>query len=381
MEEGTVARWCLEVGATVHRGDVIAEIDTDKATMDYEAEAGGTLLAILVREGRSVPVGTPIALLGEPGERPSEPHVPRDVPASDVPPPSPARPTRAPSPPGSRANASPVARRLAEELGIDLASLQGSGPNGQITKEDVQAAAGSRSGTSPPSSARGEVRLEPLTQMQRVIARRLVEGSTAPTFAVEAEIDMTAVVTFRAEHAANERPLPSLNDFVVKTAALALVDSPRLNGAFTESGFELHSRVNIGIAVALEDGLVVPTIFDADTRSLLEIGADSRRLAVSARQGTIALSDLDGGTFTVTNLGMFGASRFLPIINPPQAGILAVAAIAKRPRFDEEGNLVARHVMSATLVCDHRIVYGADAARFLGRVSELLRHPDELVEG
>lgn len=379
MEEGTVARWRVPVGGTVERGQVLVEIDTDKATMEYEAETSGTLLQILVPEGRSAPIGAPIARIGDPGE--AVPQAPEPSgPAAEAAPVPAAAPPR--TDPGARANASPVARRLAAELGVDLATIAGTGPGGQITKEDVQraaAGAGSTPATEPPApAAKGEVRLEPLSRLQRVVARRMVEGAAAPTFAVEAEIDMTAVVRLRAELLDADPQAPSLNDFVVKAAALCLREFPRLNGSYTEAGFELYSRVNVGVAVAAEDALVVPTIFDADAKPLGQIAAEARELARKVREGTIAPREVDGGTFTVTNLGMFGASRFLPILNPPQAGILAVGTVTKRPALDEEGSVIARDMMSVTLVCDHRIVYGAEAARFLARMGELLAQPEEL---
>jgi len=267
---------------------------------------------------------------------------------------------------------------LAAELGVDLGAISGSGPGGLITKEDVQRAAETVAAIKMPASARGEVSIEEPTRMQRVIARRMVEGSAIPAFAVEAEIDATAVVAWRAERVGSDEPVPSVNDFVVKAAALALREFPRLNASYTDRGFELYSRINIGVAVTAEDALVVPTVFDADRKTLAEIAVESRRLAERVRDGTITAAELDGGTFTVSNLGMFGVSRFLPILNPPQAAILAVGAISKQPAFDEHEALVARWSMMATLVCDHRIVYGADAARFLSRLRELLERPGAL---
>ena len=375
MEEGTVAKWYVGVGATVERGQLLAEIDTDKATMDYEAEAAGVILEIIVHEGESAPIGTPIARMGAPGEAlPAAPTEVADLPgephAAGAAEPQPRREVGSP---GSRPNASPVARRLASELGLDLSSLEGTGPGGLITKEDVQRAAGASAlrATGMPS-AKGDVRLEQPTRIQQVVARRMVAGSSAPDFSVDIEVDMTAALALRAELGDDG---PSLNDFVVKAAAMAARDFPRLNGSYTERGFELYSRINVGIAVASEDALVVPTIFDADQKPLAEIALESRTLAERVREGVITSSELDGGTFTVTNLGMFGASRFVPILNPPQAAILAVGAVARRPTFDDGGNVVAREVMNATLVCDHRIAYGADAARYLARLRELLERP------
>jgi pyruvate dehydrogenase E2 component (dihydrolipoamide acetyltransferase) len=376
MEEGTVAKWHVSVGSAVERGQVLAEIDTDKATMEYEAETRGTVLAILVREGETAAVGVPIAILGEPGEaideRMSQPAAPAEAATQGSP---------ASTPPIDRAvreNASPVARRLATELGVDLAALSGTGPGGLITKEDVQqAASAAPAHATASSSARGDVRVEALTRVQEVIARRMTEGSSVPTFAVDVEIDVSALAKLRAEQASADAT-PSLNDYVVRAVALALREFARLNGSFAEAGFELYSRVNVGIAVAAEGALLVPVVFDADAKSVLEIGVESRRLAGLARTHDLAPADLDGGTFTVTNLGMFGTSRFLPIVNPPQAGILAVGAATRRPAFDEDGSVVPREILTATLVCDHRIVYGAEGARFLARLRELLEDPGQL---
>ncbi len=377
MEEGVVARWLVQVGSAVARGQPIAEIDTDKATMELEAEADGTVLEILIQEGESAPIGAPLARLRLPGElvdRERE-ETPSRQPAVEQPQASPP-PTPGAGPGGrqGRAGVSPVARRLAAELGVDLERVSGSGPGGMVTKEDVERAAA----LSPPPSAKGTVRIEAPTRVQELIARRMVEGSAIPAFAVETEIDMTGIVARRQEEAGSPDPPPSINDFVVKASALALREFPRLNASYSERGFELYSRINVGVAVAGEDSLIVPTIFDADRKTLAEIAAETRRLADRARAGQITPAELEGGTFTVTNLGMLGATRFLPIINPPQAAILAVGSVSKRPTFDEHDVLVARWTMSATLVCDHRIVYGADAARFLGRLKELLERPQAL---
>lgn len=363
MEEGVVARWLVQVGDAVERGQPIAEIDTDKATMELEAEAAGTVLEILVAEGESAPIGAPLARLGRPDEAPA--------PAS-----SPTAPES-----GTRARAgggvSPVARRLAAELGVDLTGLTGTGPGGLITKDDVQRAAAA---TGPaPAPLRGDARRIELTRVQQLIARRMVEGSAVPTFAVETEVDMTEV-TARRQRPAGAEPRPSINDFLVKAVALALRDFPWLNASYADGAVELFSRINVGIAVATEDSLLVPPILDADRKTVAEIAAEARRLADRARSGEISAAELEGGTFTVTNLGMFGAIRFLPIINPPQVAILACGAVSLRPTVDEGGSVVARPTMTVTLVCDHRVVYGAEAARFLDRVRALLERPDGLDE-
>jgi pyruvate dehydrogenase E2 component (dihydrolipoamide acetyltransferase) len=281
-----------------------------------------------------------------------------------------------------RANASPVARRLAAELGVELAELTGSGPGGQITRDDVEAAAAGRTGAPAAAAptAKGDTRIVELSRLQRTIARRMTEGSELPTFAVELEVDMTSCVALRGRLDGGE-PVPSLNDFVVKASSLALREFPRLNGSYTERGFELYSAVNVGIAVATEDGLVVPTIRDSDRKSLAQIAREAKELSEKTRAGTVTPAELDGGTFTVSNLGMLGVRRFMPIVNPPQAAILGIGRVAKVPAFAEDGSVVAHELMSATLVCDHRIVYGAEAARFLSRLAELLEEPEALVDG
>jgi pyruvate dehydrogenase E2 component (dihydrolipoamide acetyltransferase) len=380
MEEGTVARWLVAVGAAVERGQVLAEIDTDKATMEYEAEAAGTVLSIVVPEGADAPVGATIAWIGEPGEA---------VPASDgaapaeraaAPSEAPPRPTAAPAAGGGRVNASPVARRLAQELGVDLASVAGTGRGGMISREDVEAAAAGAGHVAAPAgpTARGDTQLQELSRLQQTIARRMVEGSGAPDFAVELDADMTRCLAFRRELAAGAAPAPTLNDIVVKAVAVALRDFPRMNGAYTDRGLELFSRVNVGVAVATDDGLVVPTVFDADRKSLAEIAAETRELAAKVRDRTITAAELEGGTFTVSNLGMLGVRRFFPILNPPQAAILGVGEVARRPVADDEGAVTTPYLTSLCLVSDHRIVYGADAARFLGRLRDLLANPNTL---
>jgi pyruvate dehydrogenase E2 component (dihydrolipoamide acetyltransferase) len=387
MEEGTVAKWLVDVGQEVKRGQVLVEIDTDKATMEYEAEVAGTVLQIIVPEGETASIGAAIAWVGAPGE--SAPASPASPAASAPVATAPAAAAAAPAAPaaarpaGGRANASPVARRLAAELGVDLSSLQGSGPGGQITKEDVErAGAAGVPAVAPlehPVAEKGEVTLVEPTRVQHLIAKRMVEGGAVPTFAVESEIDMTRAVAFRRDLSEAQDPPPSLNDFVVRAAALTLREFPRMNAAYAERGFELFSRVNVGIAVATDEALLVPTIFDADEKPLATIASEARAIAAKVRDGTVTAHELEGGTFTITNLGMFGASRFLPIINPPQAGILAVGTITRRPVLAEDGSVEVRELMNATLVCDHRIVYGADGARFLARVRELLEQPDALV--
>ena len=318
--------------------------------------------------------------------------------------------TRAPSGNGAgdgeRVKASPIARRMARELGVELAQLEGSGPGGRIVKADVQAASESGvakvesdgDGAKPdaateeaPEKGKAEERPEPqrgeagpkgeaeiieLTRLQQTVSRRMAESkATAPDFSISLTVNMTEAVELRKRLKEVADPAPSFNDMVVKAAATALREFPRVNGAYRDGKFELYEKVNIGVAVAAMDALVVPTVFDADRKSLGQISRDARAVIEKVRDKTVTPPELSGGTFTVSNLGMYGIEHFTAIINPPQASILTVGALAKKPAVDENGRIVARDQMSLSLVCDHRILYGADGAQFLARVKELLEQP------
>jgi pyruvate dehydrogenase E2 component (dihydrolipoamide acetyltransferase) len=316
-----------------------------------------------------------------------------------------------------RVKASPVARRMARDLGVELAQLEGTGPGGRIVKADVQAAAengaakaeapaeaeapeepagdGAKAEVKAPekekkaeekprkkeperaeAGAKGEVQIEELTRLQQTISRRMAESkATAPDFSIALTVDMTAAVELRARLKEISDPVPSFNDMVVKAAASALREHPRVNGAYRDGKFELYDRVNVGIAVAAMDALVVPTIFDADKKSLGQIARDARDAIGKVKDKTVTPPELSGGTFTVSNLGMFGIEHFTAIINPPQAAILTVGKLAKQPAVDDKGKVIARDQMTLTLVCDHRILYGADGAEFLARVKDLLEQP------
>ncbi len=406
MEEGTILTWLKKVGDDVAVGEELVEIETDKANMAYEADVAGTLTQVLAQEGETLPIGTPIAVIGKPGEVASAAPAPAEEQAEAEAPPAPAPEApampEAPSPEkdGERIKASPVARRLAAEQGIDLSRVEGSGPGGRIVKRDVKNAAapedtglppstqqeeGGRpvsslpaAGTPEPETAKGSVTVEELSKLQQVVARRMAESkATAPHFYLEAEIDMGRAVEARARLKAQAKEgdvVPSFNDMVVKACASALKEFPRANGSYRDSKFELYSRINVGVAVAAQDALVVPTVFDADKKGLRQIAEDSRALAERVRSGEITPPELSGGTFTVSNLGMFGIDSFSAVINSPQAGILAVGRIAEKPAV-RGGEIVPAHLMNVTLACDHRILYGADGARFLARVRELLEEP------
>ncbi len=376
MEEGTILTWMKKVGDEISVGDEIVEIETDKANMAYESDVAGTLTEILAEEGETLPIGTPIARVGDSAE------------GSDA---SAAGPVAAvgsedESDAGGRIKASPVARRIAKEKGIDLSTIEGSGPGGRIVKKDVKkatssAAAGPAAEDShpvTPETAKGQMTYEDLSKLQSTIARRMSESkATAPHFYLEAEIDMSRAVEARARlkaTAGEDDVVPSFNDMVVKASALALREHPRANGAYRDGRFELYSRVNVGVAVAAQDALVVPTVFDADRKGLRQIATESRALAQKVRDGQVTPPELSGGTFTVSNLGMYGIDNFSAVINTPQAAILAVGAIKERPVV-RDGDVVPAHMLGVTLACDHRILYGAPAAEFLARVRTLLEEP------
>jgi pyruvate dehydrogenase E2 component (dihydrolipoamide acetyltransferase) len=372
MEEGTVLQWLKKVGDEVAVGDELVEIETDKANMAYEADVAGTLTEIVAEEGETLPIGSVIARIGEGDSAPPT----EETPAS--------KPVEADD--GHRVKASPLARRVAKERHLDLSQLHGSGPGGRIVKVDVESApsVGAVGEGAPqpspvsPETAKGQVSYEELSKLQSTIARRMAESkATAPHFYLRASVDMSRAVSGRAllKEAAGEGDLvPSFNDMVVKACALALREHPRANGAYRDGRFELYSRVNVGVAVAAKDALVVPTVFDADRKGLRQIASESRELAQRVRDGQITPPELSGATFTVSNLGMYGIDGFSAVINPPQAAILAVGAIEERPVV-HDGQITTAHLMQVDLACDHRILYGAPAAEFLARIRALLEEP------
>jgi len=446
MEEGTILKWLKATGEEVALGEPLAEIETDKATMTYEADAAG-FLELVADEGDTLAIGSVIGRLhpdaaaatgagggggaasavAEPsanGSDESEAAASEPEPAAEPAPddaegaPTPAAAPAgngaaapAAAPPaseggGARVKASPVARRIARELGVDLASLAGSGPEGRIVKADVMAASGGaatataaatvtatapapaapagqpESAASPADAgaAKGRVEVVEPNRTQQVIARRMSAAkATIPEFQVTVDVDMEAAFELREQLRGQAEPLPSVNDFVIKACALALRAHPRMNSAYVDGHFEFYSRVNIGMAVASEGSLVVPTIFDADRRSLVEIATSARALAAKVRDNTVSPPELAAGTFTISNLGMFGVARFTAVINPPQAAILAVGAAQPRAVVGEDGGVTARRITELTLSADHRIVYGADAADFLGTVRKRLERPAGLL--
>jgi pyruvate dehydrogenase E2 component (dihydrolipoamide acetyltransferase) len=385
MEEGTIVSWLVAEGDRLQAGQPLAEIETDKASVTFEVEQPGVVLALSVSEGATVPVGVPIAVVGEPGE---EPAPAAEVPvATGAPAPPPGPPAPVPSSRRAvRTSASPLARRIAAERDIDLGALTGSGPNGRVIRADVESAAATgdpplETGPDRTESGKGQAATHELTRPQQTVARRMAQSrATVPDIELRIEVDMAEAVTLRERlREVSEQP-PSINDFIVKAAGLALRDFPRLNGVYRDSALETYSRVNVGIAVAAEDTLVVATIFDADRKPLGEIAREARRLAARVRDGSISPPEVSGATFTVSNLGMYGVDSFSAVINAPQAAILAAGSLKRRPLVDEpSGELVVRPTIIVALACDHRIVYGVDGARFLARLRELLQRPHALL--
>jgi pyruvate dehydrogenase E2 component (dihydrolipoamide acetyltransferase) len=386
METGTIVKWLKAEGDEVAKGEPLYELDTDKVTQEVEAEAEGVLLKIAIPEGE-VPVGTTIAFIGEAGE--SVPDVSGNgkvevetaaepVAAEEAPEPKAGEPPEPPAPverrPGERIKASPLARRIARERGIDLASIRGTGPEGRIIAEDVD-----RAGVAPARAAAaappGEVESVPLTSIRRTIARRLTEAWTVPVFQLQVSADMAradALVAGARELHPEVRV--SVTDLLTKVCASALQRHPDVNVSFTDEALLRHPSANVGIAVAAPQGLVVPVVKSAERLSLAEIAAVRADLVDRARNQKLRADDMAGGTFTISNLGMFGVEAFVAVLNPPQAAILAVGTTEDRP-VARDGAVVVRPTMTMTLTVDHRAVDGAPAAQFLQTVKAMLEEP------
>ncbi|SDT70244.1 dihydrolipoamide acetyltransferase family protein [Jiangella sp. DSM 45060] len=412
MEEGVVSAWRKQVGDEVHAGDILVEIETDKAVMEHEAYEDGVLGEILVKEGDTAPIGAPIARLvgaGEPvgGSAPAtapapaaaaepapaaepEPVQAAPAPAAPATPAAPAVTTRAD---GERILSSPLARRDARDLGVDLATVAGSGPGGRIIRADVaKAAAAAPAAPAAPAStpaapAAATVtpaveetdELIPLTSIRKTIARRLTESmQSSPHFYVTKTVDAGPLSDLRAQ--LNERLVAadkkkvSVNDIIVRAVAVVLRDHPVVNSSYTPEAIVQHGRIHVGIAVATETGLVVPVIRDADTKSLTSISAETRELAGKARDRKLGLDEMTGGTFTVSNLGMYGIDHFTAVVNPPEAAILAVGAVRSEPGV-KDGELAVVRKMTMTLSSDHRVIDGAKAAEFVRDLAAVLEDP------
>jgi len=394
MEEGKVLKWKKRPGDPVAKGEAIAEIETDKVNVDIEAEDSGVLLSILVPEGQSVAVGTNIAVIGAPGQQVSPPRAPSPGPATKAatPTPTPSAPARPSGPPvtradaGDRVKASPLARNLAAEHGIDLATVRGTGPDGRITKEDIEALVATAprpapAATAPPAGAEGDFDAIPLTKMRQTIAKRMSQSKQqAAHFYVTVEVDMDAGLRARQQlNAAQTGGKVSVNDLVVKAAALALRKFPNLNSALIDGTIRRYRRINVAIAVALPEGLIAPVVHDTDQLPLAELAGKIHDLGERGRAGHLHPEDYNGGTFTVSNLGMFGdVDAFIAIINPPQTAILAVGKALPRAVV-RSGQIVAATTMKLTLSADHRVTDGAEAAQYLQEVKRLLETPDLVV--
>lgn len=406
MEEGVIASWLKKVGDKVESGDILAEVETDKATMELESYEDGTLLYTAVEAGKGVPVDGVIAVIGEEGAdfealikaasqpKKEEKKVEAPAPAASAskpaatPAPAPAAPKASPAPSSNgRVKASPLAKKLAEEKGIDINAVSGSGDGGRIVKRDVenftpsaQPAASSASGSAPSialPSVVGEERTseEPLSQMRKAIARRLSESKfTAPHFYLTMEIKMDKAIEARKSMNEVSPVKLSFNDMVVKAAAAALRQHPDVNVSWAGDKLLKHQHVNIGVAVAIPDGLIVPVVKFADSKTLSHISAEVKELAGKAKDKKLQPEEFSGGTFSISNLGMFGIEEFTAIINPPEACIMAVGGI-KETAVVKNGQLVVGNVMKVTLSCDHRAVDGAVGAAFLKTFKELLEDP------
>jgi pyruvate dehydrogenase E2 component (dihydrolipoamide acetyltransferase) len=393
MESGTVVKWLKAEGDSVEKGQPLYELDTDKVTQEVEAEASGVLLKIVVAEGE-VSVGTTLALIGEAGEEVEAPEAEKAPPETPEPEPEAAVAAEVAAPPperqdGERIKASPLARRLAREQGVELASVKGTGPDGRIVAEDIERLAAGAPAEAPPAAAPPAVeppaaapaeapRVDegvervPLTSVRRTIARRLTEAWEIPVFQLVLSADMEAVnqlVERRRELDPEERV--TVTDVLVKVCAAALMRHRGVNVQFTDDELLVFPYANVAIAVATDRGLVVPVIHGAEHLSLAEVAAARAGVVGRAREGGLHREDIEGGTFTISNLGMFGLDQFAAVLNPPQAAILAVGASLERPVV-REGEIVARPTMTMTLTCDHRAVDGAPAAEFLETVKAML---------
>ncbi|KON63888.1 dihydrolipoyllysine-residue acetyltransferase component of pyruvate dehydrogenase complex [Komagataeibacter europaeus] len=402
MKEGKLARWVKAEGEAIAAGDVIAEIETDKATMEVEAVDEGVLGRILIPEGtEGIAVNTPIGILVAEGE--SVPDAPVSAPAAPAAatPASAAAPTATPAPQaapaappagrGRRVFASPLARRIAAGRGIDLSTLKGSGPNGRIVRRDVeQAAAAPAPAPKPaapaaPAVAAAGYESVPHSTMRKVIARRLTEAkTTVPHFYVEMDVQLDALLALRSQlnaAAPGEGPGAykiSVNDMLVKAAAITLRRVPRVNVAYSDDAMLVYDDVDISVAVSIPDGLITPIVRNADTKGLRQISLETRDLVARARAGKLKPEEFQGGTFSISNMGMYGVKAFSAILNPPQAGILAIAAGERRPVV--KGNeITIATVMTVTLSVDHRVVDGALAAEWVSAFRNVVENPMSLV--
>jgi pyruvate dehydrogenase E2 component (dihydrolipoamide acetyltransferase) len=391
MESGTIVRWLKQEGDQVEKGEALYELDTEKVTQEVEADASGVLLKILAGEGEEIEVGKRIAVIGEAGEEVETKEEPTEVAEGEEQEegsPGPAREderergreasaaeqdaevTEQAASNGGRLKASPLARRIARERGIELSSLTGTGPEGRIVAEDVERAA-----TSPAHATVGsaplEAEVEKLSSLRKTIARRLTEAWQAPAFQISMSADMTRAQELR-ERLRDEGV--TVTDVLTKLCAIALLRHRRLNAHYADDELRIFPNAHVGLAVATERGLLVPVLREAERKSLVELAAERKLLVERTRQGKLSPDDLEGGTFTISNLGMYGVEQFIAVLNPPQVAILAVGAIEQRPVWQGDA-FVPRPLMSLTLTCDHRAADGGEAAEFLRTVKTLIEEP------
>ncbi len=413
MEEGQVSRWLKKEGDSVSMGEPLAEIDTDKATMEMQALSTGVLRKIIIQEGESAPLGQMIAIVGDPDEDISELLKQAEQPAAQVSQPQPAdaraetsKPESQPATgngreaaeviqaePSGRLIVSPLAARMAAEAGIDLRSLSGSGPGGRIIKRDIEAAMNQPEVTAAPqrhlravetirpaTAGASPYRDEPISEIRRTIARRLVTSlGPVPHFFLTTEIEMDRAVSMRADVNALDPEIKiSVNDILIKILAAALVKHPEINASFQDKIIRYYEQADIGVAVAIEDGLITPVVRAADQKSLSEIAREVRELAERARTRKLRPEEYTGATFSISNLGMFGIDEFTAVINPPESGILAVGAVTAKPVV-RNGEIVIRQMMRVSMSCDHRVIDGATGAKFLQTFKKLLENPLYLI--
>jgi pyruvate dehydrogenase E2 component (dihydrolipoamide acetyltransferase) len=402
MEEGTLLEWLKKEGDAVKSGETIANIQTDKATLEMEAPGSGTLAGIMVQPGATVPVGKPMAAILSSGEKlpagwgngsaptakPAPERAPEPTESVQTPAEEP-RPEKAEAASAGRIKASPLAKKIAQGLGVDLRTVKGSGPGGRIVEKDVRAAseqggAAVRKPSEPAVAAvtaQAEDQLVPLNKLRQITAQRTGQSKReAPHFYVTVEVDVERILELRAMFEADGADKPSLNDFVVRACALALREMPVVNSVYQGEKLLQLGTVNIGMAVALEDGLTAPVIHHADSLSLSQISAASKDLAEKARANRLSPEELTGSGFSISNMGMLNVDVFAAILNPPNAGILAVGTAKKRAVVDEEsGEILARTRMNITGSFDHRVVDGAVGAKFMNLVRDYLEAPTRLL--
>ncbi|GHG73855.1 pyruvate dehydrogenase complex dihydrolipoamide acetyltransferase [Comamonas sp. JC664] len=396
MTEGKIVKWLKKQGDKVSSGEAVAEVETDKSNLEIEAYDDGTLAEIVVGENQMAKVGAPIAYLTGKGAK-AAPSAPAPQPAAPQPAQAAPKPAAAPQPApsakpaqagGRRLRASPVAKRIAREKGLDLTQVSGSGPSGRVVKRDIEEAlakgpaaapaAKKAPAAQPVTGARPEPTVVPLTSMRKVIAQRMTEVKPGvPHFYLTIEVDMEAAVKVREEAKAMDLKV-SVNDLIVKAVAMAVRRYPKINVSLQGDKVVQFHSVDVGIAVALEEGLITPILKDADQKGLQAISTGVRELAERARKRALKPDEYTGGSITVSNLGMYGIDQFVAVINPPQASILAVGAVAEKAVV-RDGQLAVRKMMTATLSCDHRVIDGAIGAEFLRELRGLLEHPTRLL--